>query len=67
MAYINKDSASWYYVVSNGKDPITNKPRQIKKRGFKTEGEAELAAMEVELQIKGGLLSREKHEVPSIV
>lgn len=54
MAYINKDKASWYYVVSNGKDPITNKPRQIKKRGFKTEQEAELAAMEVELQIKKG-------------
>jgi len=54
MAYISKDKASWYYVVSNGIDPITNKPRQIKKRGFKSGREAELAAMEVELQIKKG-------------
>lgn len=54
MAYINKDKASWYYVVSNGVDPITNKPRQIKKRGFRSKQEAELAAMEVELQIKRG-------------
>lgn len=54
MAYINQERNSWYYVVSNGKDPITNKPRQIKKRGFKTKEEAELAAMEIELQIKRG-------------
>ena len=54
MAYINQDKNSWYYVVSNGKDPITNKPRQIKKRGFRSEDEAKLAAMEIELQIKRG-------------
>jgi len=54
MASIKKDGASWYFVVSNGKDPITFKPRQIKKRGFKTKKEAELAALEVELQIKKG-------------
>lgn len=54
MAYINQDKSSWYFVVSNGKDPITNKPRQIKRRGFKTREEAELAALEVELQIKRG-------------
>ena len=54
MAYINNENDSWYFVVSNGKDPVTFKPRQIKKRGFKTKKEAELAAMEVELQIKKG-------------
>ncbi|WP_340084232.1 site-specific integrase [Siminovitchia sp. FSL H7-0308] len=54
MAYINQDKSSWYFVVSNGRDPITNKPRQIKRRGFKTREEAELAALEVELQIKRG-------------
>lgn len=54
MASIKKDGSSWYFVVSNGKDPITFKPRQIKKRGFKTKKEAELAALEVELQIKKG-------------
>lgn len=54
MAYINQDKASWYFVVSNGKDPITNKPRQIKKRGFRSKEEATLAALEVELQIKKG-------------
>ncbi|MDY0409735.1 Arm DNA-binding domain-containing protein [Virgibacillus soli] len=54
MAYINQDKSSWYFVVSNGKDPITNKPRQIKRRGFKTREEAELAALEIELQIKRG-------------
>lgn len=52
MASIGKDGASWYYVVSNGTDPITFKPKQIKKRGFKTKEEAEIAAMEVELLIK---------------
>lgn len=54
MAYINQDKSSWYFVVSNGKDPITNKPRQIKRRGFKTREEAELTALEIELQIKRG-------------
>ncbi|MGX4670579.1 Arm DNA-binding domain-containing protein [Cerasibacillus sp. JNUCC 74] len=54
MAYINQDKSSWYFVVSNGKDPITNKPRQIKRRGFKTREEAELTALEVEPQIKRG-------------
>lgn len=54
MAYINQDKSSWYFVVSNGRDPITNKPRQIKRRGFKTREEAELAALGVELQIKRG-------------
>lgn len=52
MASIGRDGASWYYVVSNGTDPITFKPRQIKKRGFKTKEEAEIAAMEVELLIR---------------
>lgn len=54
MAYINQDKASWYFVVSNGRDPVTNKPRQIKKRGFPTKEEASLAALEIELQIKKG-------------
>lgn len=54
MAYIKEDNGSWYFVVANGKDPITFKPRQIKKRGFKSKEEAELAAMEIELQIKKG-------------
>ncbi len=55
MASIKKEGTSWYFVVSNGVDPVTFKPRQIKKRGFNTKEEAELAAMEVELQIKKGL------------
>jgi len=54
VAYINRDRNSWYYVVSNGRDPITNRRRQIKQRGFKTKEDAELAAMEIELQIKRG-------------
>lgn len=61
MAYINQDTSSWYFVVSNGKDPITNKPRQIKRRGFKTREEAELAALEVELQIKRGEYFQEEN------
>lgn len=35
MASIGKDGASCYYVVSNGTDPITFKPRQIKKEDLK--------------------------------
>lgn len=31
MGYIKEDNRSWYFIVSNGKDPITFKPRQIKK------------------------------------
>lgn len=54
IAYIRDENGSWYFVVSNGKDPITFKPKQIKKRGLKTKEEAELAAMEIELQIKKG-------------
>lgn len=38
---IKKDGGSWFVLFDLGKDPITGKRKQKKKRGFKTKKEAE--------------------------
>ncbi|MGG3466770.1 Arm DNA-binding domain-containing protein [Neobacillus pocheonensis] len=38
---IKKDGNSWFVVFDLGKDPITRKRKQKRKRGFKTKKEAE--------------------------
>ena len=38
---IKKDGSSWYVAFDLGKDPLTGKRKQKRKRGFKTKKEAE--------------------------
>lgn len=38
---IKKDGNSWYVIFDLGKDPVTGKRKQKRKRGFKTKKEAE--------------------------
>ncbi|MCM2534960.1 Arm DNA-binding domain-containing protein [Neobacillus pocheonensis] len=38
---IKKDGNSWNVVFDLGKDPVTGKRKQKRKRGFKTKKEAE--------------------------
>lgn len=38
---IKKDGASWYVLFDLGKDPVTGKRKQKKKRGFKRQGDAQ--------------------------
>ena len=52
MASISKRGKVWQYAISNYVD---GKSRPIKKSGFKTKKEAELAAAEMELQLKNGV------------
>lgn len=51
MASIKRRGNSWQYAVSNFVD---GKSRPIRKGGFKTKKEAELAAAEVELRLQKG-------------
>src|SRR4051812_28561713 len=38
---VKKDGSSWYVAFDLGKDPLTGKRKQKRKRGFKTKKEAE--------------------------
>jgi integrase len=50
---VKKDGKSWYFVLTHGKKE-DGKPRQIKKRGFKTKQEALQALNEIEHSLKTG-------------
>ncbi|BDG48341.1 Arm DNA-binding domain-containing protein [Parageobacillus sp. KH3-4] len=39
----DKKTGKYYFVIDIGKDPLTGKRKQKKKRGFKTKKEAEKA------------------------
>lgn len=52
MASISKRGKAWQFAISNYVD---GKSRPIKRSGFKTKKEAELAAAELELQLKNGV------------
>ncbi|MEC3466095.1 Arm DNA-binding domain-containing protein, partial [Bacillus thuringiensis] len=47
----DKKRGTWYFSFDLGKDPFTGKRRQIKRRGFKTEKEAENALIKVQAEI----------------
>lgn len=47
MASIKKEGDTWLFVIDLPRDPITNKRRQKKRRGFKTKKEAQIAAAEL--------------------
>ena len=51
MASITKRGASWQYAVSN---VVDGKSRPIRKGGFKTKKEAQIAAAEVEARLQKG-------------
>ncbi|PGO61763.1 site-specific integrase [Bacillus cereus] len=47
----DKKRGTWYFSFDIGKDPFTGKRRQIKRRGFKTEIEAENALIKVQAEM----------------
>ena len=53
MANIKKDNklGTYYFVLSSGKDPLTNKRRQYRRSGFQTKEEAELALAKLKIEI----------------
>jgi integrase len=53
LAYIKKDSSGKYYFVLNiAKDPMTGKRKQVKRRGFESKNDAELALSKLKLEIE---------------
>lgn len=55
---VKKDGSNWYFVFSAGKKQ-DGKPRQIKRRGFKTKREAEKALNEAQNSFYQGTLIQE--------
>lgn len=53
MALIKKDSKTgkYFFVLDVGKDPLTGKRKQLRRRGFETKKEAQLALANLQLQI----------------
>ncbi|GLX68322.1 tyrosine-type recombinase/integrase [Paenibacillus glycanilyticus] len=51
---IKKDGNSWYFVLDLGKDQLTGKRIQKKKRGFKTKKEAQAALVETLNELNKG-------------
>ncbi|MGQ7776842.1 Arm DNA-binding domain-containing protein [Bacillus sp. WC2507] len=47
----DKKRSTWYFSFDLGKDPFTGKRRQIKRRGFKTEKEAENVLIKVQAEM----------------
>jgi integrase len=45
---------SWYYTIDIDKHPVTGKRRQVKKGGFKSEREAEKAAIKAKVEFEMG-------------
>ncbi|MFY3792156.1 Arm DNA-binding domain-containing protein [Ureibacillus sp. MALMAid1270] len=57
MASVTKRGSTWYYSVNNYVDGIR---KLIKKGGFRTKKEAQVAAMEVESKLQKGLQTQTK-------
>lgn len=53
---IRKYGSSWCYLVCIGKDPISNKYKYKRKRGFKTKKECEIALAQLITEINNGTL-----------
>ncbi|WP_100408426.1 site-specific integrase [Bacillus solitudinis] len=53
MASIKKDvNGKYYFVMDAGKDPITGKRKQVKRRGFASKKDAELTLSEIKLELE---------------
>lgn len=59
MASFREKNGSWEYIVSAGKNPVTNKYEKITKSGFRTKTEAKHAARRVEEELKDGTYVKE--------
>lgn len=61
MASIKKDDKTntYYFVIDLPRDPVTNKRRQKKRRGFKTKKEAQAAATALEYELQNGVYVQE--------
>src|SRR3954470_8830964 len=54
-----KDAAGrWWFVVDAGRDPLTGKRRQVKRRGFKTREEARQALTKAQDDLDRGTFVR---------
>lgn len=53
MTTINKDkkTGNFYFVLDAGKDPITGKRKQLRRRGFKTKKEAQIALANLQIKV----------------
>ncbi|MGG3927691.1 site-specific integrase [Metabacillus fastidiosus] len=63
MALIKKDpkTGKYFFVLDTGKDPLTGKRKQLRRRGFETKKEAQLALANLQVQVsesKAASLSR---------
>lgn len=59
MATLRKRGNSWEYIISAGKNPVTNKYDTISKAGFRTKTEAKEAARKIEEELKEGTYVKE--------
>ncbi|WNS82202.1 Arm DNA-binding domain-containing protein [Domibacillus sp. DTU_2020_1001157_1_SI_ALB_TIR_016] len=51
----NKQTGKWDFIINIGKDPLTDKRKQKKKRGFQTKKEAEKALAALLNELHEGL------------
>lgn len=59
MAHFREKNGSWEYIVSAGKDPVTQKYTKIRKSGFRTKTAAKNEARRVEEELKQGTYVKE--------
>jgi integrase len=60
MAYVRKRGSTWHFTVSSGKKP-DGSPNQAFGSGFNTKKEAQIAAGEIEKEVRRGTYVRERH------
>ncbi|WP_185960090.1 tyrosine-type recombinase/integrase [Planococcus soli] len=59
MAHFREKNGSWEYIISAGKDPITNRYTKIRKSGFRTKTAAKNEARRIEEELKQGIYVKE--------
>ncbi|MBA9027589.1 site-specific integrase [Peribacillus huizhouensis] len=48
----NEETGNWDFVISAGRNPLTGRRKQVRRRGFATKGEAEEAYLKVKAELK---------------
>ncbi|MBY0120916.1 site-specific integrase [Bacillus sp. S/N-304-OC-R1] len=56
----DKNTGKYFYIVDIGKDPLTGKRKQKRKKGFCTKKEAEIALTELLKELNEGFLTQSK-------
>ncbi len=51
---VTRSGTGWQYVVDLGRDPVTGKRRQVRKRGFRRQGDAEGALTDALAEMRRG-------------